>query len=263
MDLFYQREELLEDFGVGVDIGLFSLEKKGSRIEKGKRYGLSLFYKNFSFRLGQNIFDDFSEFVPTLKYQDNYENHSYLLEYTRQNAMFYTYSFCPYDTKMSVDHFSISDYVSFEEKRNLWANISLNSYENGDVETIGQFDWRFYYDWMFKKNFTYDIALEGYYIFNSKKTSCFYSPPFNDATLFRVDPNYRFNRYVSLKGMLGGGYSFESKQFLYKYGLWIYGNPFIDFSYNIGCLQSNSSQQNFNGNGYSYKECKLDLGYRW
>ena len=262
-DLFYKREKLSDDFAIGVDGGVVSLEQKGQRIEKGKRYGISLFYKNFSFRLGQNLFDDFSEFVPTIKYQNRYKEHSYLLEYTRQNALFYTYAFCPYDEEVSVDHFSISDYISFTESRNLWANLILNRYSNSDLETIMQFDWRFYYSWIFEKNFTYDLAMEGYYLANSQVNSCFYSPSFNDATLLRVDPNYRFNKYMSAKGMFGAGYSFESQKLLYKYGMWLYGDFYKNFSYNVGCMQSNSSQKNFNGSGYYYKECKLDLGYKW
>lgn len=263
LDLFYRRYNLLGDFDFAVDGGLVSLEKKGVRKEDGIRYGVTAFYKHFSLRVGKNVFDDFSEIVPTLKYQNSYKNHSYLLEYTRQNALFYTYTFCPYDKQMKADHFSISDYVSFKDKTNVWANITLNSYGNGDIETVGQFDWRFYYDYFLQKNFTYDLALEGYYVFNTKESTCFYSPSFSDATLLRIDPNYRFNRYLGLKGMLGAGYSFEYRQFLYKYGLWLYGDPLKNFSYNLGCMQSNSSTSTFSGDGYYYKECKIDLGYRW
>jgi hypothetical protein len=262
LDLFYHRYAISESIGLGVDAGVFSLNERNHEEEKGIRYGATLFYDHFRFRLGRNDFKDFSEIVPTIEYENRYANHSYLLSYTRQNALFYTYRLCPYDQEIKADHFSISDYISLKNRTNIWANITFNNYSNSDLETIGQFDYRFYYD-NINKDLQYDLALEGYYVMNSSPNDCFYSPNFNDSTLLRVDPDYHFNRYLSAKGMLGAGYSFEAKQFLYKYGLWFYGDPMKNLSYSLGCMQSNSAKSGISGAGYYYRECKADLGYRW
>ena len=262
LDLFYRRYSVTQDVSLGIDGGLFSVQEpiKGKRT--GYRYGASLFYKNFAFRLGMNKFEKFSEIVPTIRYQDRYKKHEYILEYTRQNAVFYTYRVCPVDEQIKADHFSASDYITFDDKTNLWANATLNHYSNSDNEAIGQFDWRFYYDRLSPK-FIYDVALEGYYVFNTKPNDCFYSPNFNDNTLLRIDPDYRWNKYLGIRGMGGVGYSFKQNQLLYKYGAWLYGNPLQDLSYTLGCLQSNSTRSGVSGQGYYYRECKAELGYRW
>ena len=261
-DLFYRRYNVTRDVSLGVDGGLFSVYEPTKGTRDGVRYGASLFYGNFAFRLGVNQFEKFSEVVPTVRYQDRYQNHEYILEYTRQNALFYTYRVCPVDEQITTDHFAVSDYATFDDKTNLWSNLTANNYSNGDLELIGQFDWRFYYGKIDEK-FTYDFALEGYYVFNSKPNDCFYSPDFNDNTLLRVDPDYRWNRYIGLRGMAGAGYSFKSNQLLYKYGAWLYGNPLDDLSYTLGCLESNSARSGLVGKGYYYHECKAELGYRW
>lgn len=262
-DLFYRRYNVTKDVSLGVDGGLFLVQEplKGKRT--GYRYGASVFYNHFAFRLGINRFEKFSEVVPTIQYQNRYKNHEYVLEYTRQNALFYTYRVCPVDEKIKADHFSGSDFITFEDKTNLWLNITANNYSNNDLEAIGQFDWRFYYDQV-TESFVYDIALEGYYVANTKPNDCFYSPNFNDSTLLRIDPDYRWNKYIALKGMAGAGYSFEAKQFLYKYGAWLYGDPMNNLSYTLGCLQSNSARSGTNSQeGYYYRECKAELGYKW
>lgn len=98
---------------------------------------------------------------------------------------------------------------------------------------------------------------------HTKQNSCFYSPPFNDSTLLRIDPDYKLNQFLGIKGMLGAGYSFKSNQLLYKYGFWFHGDPLPNFSYKIGCMQSNSARTGLSGEGYYYRECKANLGYRW
>lgn len=148
LDLLYKRDQLIEDLDFGVDLGLFALEQKNVKnnqnVKKynGIRYGVSLYYNHFSLRLGMNDYDDFSEFVPTIKYENRYENHSYALEYTHQNALFYTYSLAAYEKKITAEHFSVTDYISFENSANLWANLQFNAFSNGDFETTGQYDWR-------------------------------------------------------------------------------------------------------------------------
>lgn len=262
-NLFYKRFKVANNIDLGVDAGIFSVEEKGIRKHNGKRYGVSLSYNHFTFRLGENVFDDFSEIVPTLLYENSYKNHSYTLEYTRQNGVFYTYRLCPYENRIKADHLSISDYISFKNHVNLWGNVTANNYSNGDLEMIGQFDWQFYYNSLMDNRLTYDFALDGYYTTHSKQHSCFYSPHFDDGTFVRLNPDYRVSKYLAVLGMLGSGYSFHTNQILYKYGLWFHGNPLTNLSYKIGYMKSNSARSGISGNGYHYHECKAELEYRW
>ncbi len=266
-DLFYTRANIAEDLDIGFDAGLFSIEKNrfgnaDSDIYKGSRYGASLLYKEFIFRLGINKFEHFSEIVPSVEYHGKYDNHSYKLEYKKQNAMFYTYSVCPVVEEIDTHHFAISDYVAFENKTDLWMSLIANFYENSDLETTFQFDWRFYQDRLFSKNFTYSLAIDGWYTAHTKQHRCFYSPDFSDSTLLRVDPQYIFNQHIGIKGTLGTGYSATEDTRPYKYGVWIFGNINKDSSYTAGCLHSNAARLS-HGPEYHYEECTVDVDYRW
>ncbi|MBD3839515.1 MAG: tetratricopeptide repeat protein, partial [Epsilonproteobacteria bacterium] len=261
-DLFYRRNRVTENLDFGVDGGLFSIEEKGVNKYNGIRYGASLFYNHFIFRLGMNQYDDFSEIVPTVKYLNSYNEHSYVLEYTHQNALFYTYRLAPYEKRITADHFSITDYALFEDKTSLWANLELNSFSNGDFEITPQFDWRFYHDTAFTPNFTYDVGVEGWYTAHTKQHDDFYSPDFYDLTLLRVDPQYIFSKYLGIRGKLGLGYSIVGQDFIYKYGAWIFGEPLEDLHYSAGCLKNNTAKTS-SGEGYYYTECEAELGYKW
>ena len=261
-DLAYKRDKITNDIAASVDVGAFSFGHRNGVMYKGMRYGATLFYKKFSFRLGKNDFEDFSEIVPTLIYKDNYKKNYYTLEYTRQNALFYTYSEIPYKKRIVTDHFAISDSIVFSEKSDLWANVTVNNYSNKDIGLIGQFDYIFYRDTFYTPKFTYALALEGWYTSHKKQHSDFYSPAFSDATLLRIDPKYVFSKSFGLQGRLGLGYSFHDETTPYKYGLWAFGEPINNMSYKVGCLESNAARLS-NGPNYNYLECKADLGYLW
>jgi len=262
LDLFYKRNKLTRYIDFGIDAGLFSIEKKDVNRYSGTRYGASVFYKHFSLRAGINKYNDFSEFVPTVTYQNRYRQHSYSLEYTRKNALFYTYNLKPYRKRITANHFSITDYVTLSNNTSLWATIELNIFSNNDIGKTAQFDWRFYYNTAYKKKFTYDIALEGWYTAHSLEHDDFYSPNFYDSTLFRFNPQYNFSNHMGIKGQVGAGYSIKGLDIPYKYGLWVFGNPIRNFSYTAGCLESTAVQPR-NSTGYSYIECKLNLEYTW
>lgn len=259
VDLFYRRYKISDDVDLGVDTGVFSFGEKDTRKYNGMRYGVFIFYDHFSFRLGENDFDDFSEIVPTIKYENNYKNHEFTLDYTRQNGLFYAYRVCPYKKRIKANHYSISDYIGLQNRSNIWVNMTANNYSNEDLETIGQFDWRFHYDTILNNKLTYNFAIDGYYTMHTKQNDCFYSPNFDDGTYLRIEPDYKVKKYFSILGMLGVGYSLNAEQFLYKYGLWLHGNPLKDLSYKIGCMKNNSARSG----GYYYHECKAELEYKW
>jgi len=262
IDLFYTRKNITDDIALGADAGVFYLQKDDIVRYNGIRYGASLFWNHFTLRLGMNNFDDFSEFVPTLRYENSYKNHSYSLEYTHQNSLFYTYSLCSYENRISADHFSLSDYITLKNQKNLWINLEVNHFSNTDTETTGQFDWRFYYSKLYQKRFNYDLALEGWYTSHSKQHNCFYSPKFADSTMIRIDPQYVFSKYIGIRGKAGLGYSFMDKSLAYKLGLWFFGNPKDKLSYSAGCLYSNSMRVSASSS-YNYEECEVNLGYSW
>jgi len=195
-------------------------------------------------------------------YQNRYHQHSYSLEYTHQNALFYTYSIIPYQKRIDADHFRVTDYISFNNGTNLWLGAEYDSYSNGDNEVTGDFNWMFYKDQAFFKNFTYTLNIEGWYTTHSKQHSDFYSPSFADSTLFRIDPQYIFSKYIGVRGQLGIGYSIIDQNIPYKMGLWFFGEPMKNMDYEFGCLSSNAARIAAGGN-YNYRECTAHLGYTW
>jgi hypothetical protein len=262
LDLFYTRQKVTDDLGFSGDGGYFYIEQQNKAKYAGTRYGISLLWNHFILRLGLNYFDGFTQFVPTLKYENRYRQHSYSLEYTYQNALFYTFSLCPYEQRINVHHLSASDYINLKNNKDLWTNIELNNYINDDTELTGQFDWRFYYYNQADKKFSYHTALEGWYTTHTKPNSCFYSPNFSDTTLLRIDPQYILNKYIGIKGKAGLGYSFADNTQAYKLGLWFFGTPQENLSYSIGCLYSNSTRISASSS-YNYHECEVNLEYQW
>ena len=262
LDLLYKRSQVTKNIALSADVGMMSIENIKVVKYSGIRYGATLFYNHFSLRLGKNDFDDFSEVVPTLRYDNVYKKHNYSLEYTRQNALFYTYALPTYKKRIKADHFSISDYKSYKDKTDIWANLEANHYSNTDIEVTGQLDWRFLYKTLLVENLQYHVAVEGWYTSHTKVSNYFYSPSFADSTMLRVDPQYIFSKWFSLRGKVGVGYSIKDESTPYKYALWAYGTPYKNLSYSLGCLFSNAARLS-NGPNYHYRECDANLGYSW
>jgi len=261
-DLFYKTKNIFHNTAFGIDTGVVSLEKKNQGKYTGYRYGFSVYWKHLMLRLGANHFKDFSEFVPQISYTNSYKKHNYLIDYKYQNSLFYTYALKSYEKRIKAHHISVSDYISLERQSDLWASLEYNIFSNSDKELTLQYDWRFYYNQLFDESFSYYIALEGWYTSHTKQHTDFYSPSFSDTTIIRIDPQYIFSKYIGIKAKAGIGYSFKDKTVAYKYGIWLFGNPINNLSYNAGCLYSNSAKVS-SGTSYNYEECKLNLEYQW
>jgi hypothetical protein len=261
-DLVFERVSLSKKIDFGMDAGQFYIQEQNNKRINGWRYGASLYYKHFVFRIGQNYYDDFSEVVPSLAYVNSYKNHSYQFKFIQQNAVFYTYRPSVIDARIKANHFEFSDYVTFRDKTSLWMNLEVNDYSNNDTEVTVQYDWRFYYHKIAHTKFSYDLALEGWYTTHSRETNLYYSPHFADSTLIRFDPEYIFSKSFGLRGIFGIGYSFSDENTPYKYGMSIFGNPNDTLSYELGCLYNNSVR-GLNTATYNYLECDFSLGYSW
>lgn len=262
IDLFYERYFFRNSLGLGVDGGLFSIEQDGRNKYKGKHFGVSALYNHFKIRLGMNIYDDFSEFVPLIEYKNKYKKHEYTLQYTRQNALFYTYFLSAYERRIFSDHFSLDDYVAMDNNTSLWASLAADNYSNGDLAIMGQFEWNFLSGTFLTRDWMYRLYIDGYYTGHSKQQNDFYSPLFDDMTMIRVNPEYMFSKYLGLRASIGVGTSMSGSSIPYKYGAWLFGAPVENLSYIIGCLYNNSLRSAANTT-YEFTECKANLGYSW
>jgi len=262
LDFFYIKNNITKNLSLGADSGYFAIEKKNYAKYSGTRYGISLLIPHFTFRLGINLIGNFTEFVPTLIYENSYKKHSYSLEYTHQNALFYTLSLTPYEKRIKANHLSFSDYIAFTKNTDLWANLQIDYFSNDDTQYTAQYDWQLYYSRFYTQNLSYHIALEGWYTSHTKEHKDFYSPHFSDTTLLRIDPLYKISHTIDLKGKLGIGYSFADEAQAYKVGLSLFAHPKKNFSYDFGCLYSNATRVT-SKTSYDYEECSINLGYLW
>jgi len=262
IDLFYKRYFFRNGFGLGIDGGIFSIEQDGNNKYNGKRFGVSALYEHFKVRLGMNVYDDFSEFVPLIEYKNKYSKNEYKLQYTRQNALFYTYSLKPYERRIFSDHFSADDYISMDNNKSLWVSLAADNYSNADLALTAQFELNFYSATIVAPNFYYKLYLDGYYTGHSKQHNDFYSPQFDDSTMIRIDPEYLFSKYLGIRGSVGIGNSMSAASIPYKYGAWLFGTPQASLSYIVGCLYS-SGLRSASITPYNFMECKANLGYSW
>ena len=261
-DLFAKQVSLTKKLGLGLDIGTFYIQEKNRPKQRGYRYGVSVHYDKWIVRLGRNSYNDFSEYVPTIRYKDRHGRHGYQFEYTYQNALFYAFREKTLDERIKAHHFNFSDYITWRDKTSLWSNIEVNNYSNNDTEIVAQYDWKFFYDKVDNTAFTYDFAFEGWYDTHSKETTAYYSPKFADTTVLRADAIYRFSKYMSVRAYAGAGYSFYDKYIPYKYGMHLFSNEIDQLHYDVGCLYSNSLRAASSTN-YHYMECDFSLGYTW
>jgi len=245
-----------------INFGYFYTQEKNIVSYSGVLSEVIVHYNHFGLGLAYQKYTNFSEVVPLLSYHDRYKNHSFQVKYRYQNAIFYTHRPAVLEKRIKAHHYEISDYSTYGKQVSLWWNVTLNDMSNNDLSWIAQFDWRFFYDTLFHKKISYDIALEGWYTGHSKITDLYYSPQFADSTLLRFDPNYKINPHMQLKGMLGAGYSFSDNTTPYKIGLKIVGDPYKNMLYEMGCLYSNSIRGT-SASTYNYLECQFSLGYTW
>jgi len=261
-DVFSSKVLLTHKLGLSFDTGYFHVKEQNNDMLRGYRYGLSLHYDKWTFRIGKNHYNNFSEFTPTLRYISSYKKHEYQIEYTHQNALFYVFRESAISKQIKADHLNISDFVSLANETSLWSSWEINRYSIEDVESTLQYDWKFLFNKTKNIDFSYDLALEGWYDMHSKGTDYFYSPKFADTTTLRLDANYKFSKYISTRLFAGLGYSFYDKYVPYKYGMQLFSNEVKNLSYNVNCLYSNSIH-NVSSSSYNYIECNFSLRYTW
>jgi len=257
-DHFHLNEKI--DFSL--DLSKYYISERDGVNFNGWQYGLSLYYKHFSLRLGGNQNKVFSEFIPSITYQNSYKRHNYQVKISYENALFSTYKTDVIEQKIKVTHLEFSDYAMFRDKTSLWASLAVNHYSNSDLEITGQFDWRFYHHEDKTHKFLYDFALEGWYTAHTKQTEYYYSPKFSDSTLVRLNTKYLFSEKINVEANMGLGYSFEEKNTPYKYGVNISGNFDKDFSYHVG-VEYQSSVRADSDVSYDYITGTFGLEYQW
>jgi len=152
----------------------------------------------------------------------------------------------------------ISKYSQLDDIRGLWYSIAGEYIDDGNIVLTPQIDYDFYANKIY--NNPYALFFSGWYQFNSKQTTCYYSPDKTDTNLVGIK-FYPKNKFfdLMLKGSIG--YSFWDNAFLYKLGF--NANKNLKFLHlNAKCEYSNTSPTGSPNNYKSY-ECFINVEKQW
>jgi len=260
----YERKYLFDKWGMGADIGYFTISDPIIGKQDGMGAGITVSDKHFSIRLGINIYEEFSEFAPVLQYKNSYGSLSYLFEYAYQNAMFYTMSPQALDEQIGANHLEASGYYYGGERWNVWSSIALNIYSDDNTAFIPQFDYSFY-RFIFSKRFSVATSLNGWYSFNSNPSPSYYSPGSYDSTLMGLRPRWEASDYLIVNAIFDAGYSFTTDSPLYNFGLFLSMPEKDGLKYEVGCRESNAARNTTSLTTIDYYEveCTGLLEYSW
>lgn len=262
----YERKHLYKRWGMGADVGYFSIYSPDAALgtQHGTRIGVTVSDEHLSLHLGLNRYEEFSELTPVVTYQNRYDELSYVLEYAYQNAMFYTMSPQALAAQISTNHFAASGYYYGSERWNVWGSVALNLYSNSNTAFIPQFDYNFY-RFIFSDTFSVATSLNGWYMFNSRPNTDYYSPKSYDSTLVGLRPTWIANQYMTLNLILDAGYSFTDDAPLYNFGFNLSMEEKKGLRYQLGCRESNAARNasSLTTIDYYELECTGLLEYSW
>ncbi len=262
----YERKHLYKRWGMGANVGYFSIYSPDAALgtQHGTRIGVTISDEHLSLHLGVNRYEEFSELTPAVTYQNRYGELSYVLEYAYQNAMFYTMSPQALAAQISTNHFAASGYYYGSERWNVWSSIALNLYSNSNTALIPQFDYNFY-RFIFSDTFSVATSLNGWYMFNSRPNTDYYSPKSYDSTLVGLRPTWIANQYMTLNLILDAGYSFTDDAPLYNFGFNLSMEEKKGLRYQLGCRESNAARNasSLTTIDYYELECTGLLEYSW
>jgi len=155
----------------------------------------------------------------------------------------------------------ITKYTQLDALRGLWWSLAYEKVDDNNNVITPQIDYDFY---GFKnKKFTGTFYFSGWYQFNSKTTTCYYSPKKTDSNIVGVKLNKNLNKNLKAHMQGGIGYSFWDKTYLYSLKGYVKTINYKTFFSKLGCEISNSSTSSVTTKGYQSIECIWELSKKW
>ncbi len=224
----------------------------------GNYYGIGVKKDNY---YGDVIFDKSSsndKIGWSLGYNTQFLENSLTFKLDKKNLVYSRRTCCSKELERLKAE--MSGYRQLNQKRGLWWSLAYENIEDKNQVITPQFDYEFY-DKSFGKLDTI-YFLSGWYQFNSKTTSCYYSPDKIDNNLIGIKAYYPVTKKLTLQAKGALGYSFLEQTLLYQAGLWLKSNTSVKYFAEIGCDFSNSSTAGAKA-GYQSLECGLHLRKMW
>lgn len=239
----------------------------GYKLSKNTEYmqGKSGFFSvgNDSLEAGVYVdgIDEKADFNPYLRFSYPMESHTLTLTGYRRNVGLVKNAIAPLKKHNTLSSLQLSDYALFSDNDEFWGAAEVAWDEEGNVIFTPQFQYRFYQTPIFSG--LWSVAVDGWYIFNSKPTVDYYSPKFADGTFITNYLDMPMYENTMLKFMGGFGYSYESNVYLYKFGGWI-EKPFSKgITFRLGCFNNKSIGAAGKIVPYSYDTCDAKLLLNW
>jgi hypothetical protein len=242
--------------------GTLSIEAKKSRFKtSGNKQNVDSFltsfnYKDFSFGIGMSQFKKFNDIDVQMNYRKILAGHDMTFGLKSTNGAFINSNACSIENKINVVQLSLYDAILLSNLDQAEVGLTLNRY---DDENINLNSWAEYPIYKISYlDFENDISLSGSYEFNTKTDTCYYSAKFFDGTYIQTRPKILLGKKGFIQGIGGIGYSFESSDFLYNYGLSMefLMSKFIEVRVDCRHYQSGYSPDGAD-------ECYATAAYKW
>ena len=193
-----------------------------------------------------------------LTYLTDFLDYELTFKFNKKNLIYSRHTYCSKELMRLKGE--VSGYKTLPSKRGFWWSLAQEKIDDKNLVTTLQFDYDFYEKSFGNFDTLYTIA--GWYQFNSKTTSCYYSPKKADSNYIGVKGYYPLNKKFNIHAKAFFGYSFWQKALLYKTGLWLKNNSSNEYNFELGCDFSNSSSTGIS-NEYRSLECALYLRRFW
>ncbi len=217
---------------------------------------LNMNTKNINVSIGFNKFADFTEVVPKIEYSQKVANHNINVGLSYQNGLFSNYRQQMVESKVKNLQLTFYDAILLHnlEHSEVWAQASI--YDNDAQGYSLGFNyplWKIATD-----NAQLPFLVNGNYEYNTNPEASYSPSEFYDSNFIDVRPKLSLGRGTYLSGLGGMGYSLESKDMLFHYGLSssILLFDVVEFLLNCQHMQSQYSK-------YGSDECSANLGYVW
>ncbi len=224
--------------------------KQNNNKKKGLLYGIGLIKNNFLI----DIFNDNSGKKSFLGWHTSYKiNENLTFNLNKTNLVYSRKTIC--SSNHSKIKAELTSFSKITNDKDLWWSLAYEHINDKNNVITPQFEADLY------KLFSGKFFFAGWYQFNSKHTSCYYSPKKTDNNIIGYKISKKLKNNFSYNTKLGLGYSFFDNSLIYviKAGI---GYTKKQFNTNLNCEYSNSSPVNKSNNYKSY-ECYLDLRYLW
>lgn len=239
-------------------------DKFGGSIEIYGKYN-----KSISTQIGGGVkidqFEGSTEFSPFISLNFEFDKSNVEIQ-AYKRSLFYEKLSCG----LFTEHYSkygmqFSGNMEFSKYQSLWYSIDAGYIDDDNVEVIPQYNLVVFKD-RYVNDFIpikYEIAIDGYYMWNRKQKDSYYSPDFFDSTVLSINPTFNITKEFDLAIQSSIGYSLSEKSTIFRYGVWAKYLFKNQVGINAGCERSNIGSSSAGGSNYNYNHCVLSIGYAW